>query len=99
MNNNRTKYFHIDGGTSKVQMFVLLDTVQSDNDDEIDELINDSNTEFIALDEFKPTDNPNNMNVLTSEANIHAVYKGTTHTEELETNNKRKKLKESTPIT
>ena len=39
------------------QIFVLLDTVQSDNEDETEELMNDSGTEFIAPEEIEPTDN------------------------------------------
>ena len=40
MNNNRKRYFHIDSGTSTNQIFALLDTVQSVNEDEIDGLMN-----------------------------------------------------------
>ena len=70
MNNNRKIYFHIDSGTSTDQTFALLDTVQSNNEDKIDELMNDFDTEFIASEEIKLTDNPANTSVLTSEANI-----------------------------
>ena len=48
MKNNQKRYFHIDSGTSTDQRLTLLDTAQSDNEDEIDELMNDSDTEFIA---------------------------------------------------
>ena len=40
------------------QIFAFLDTVQSDNENEIEELMNDSGTEFIAPEEIEPTDNP-----------------------------------------
>ena len=46
MNNNRKRYFHIDSGTSTEQIFALLDTAQRDNKD--DELMNDSDKEFLA---------------------------------------------------
>ena len=36
---------------------MLLDAVQGDNKDEIDELMNDFDMEFIALAEMKLTDN------------------------------------------
>ena len=39
---------------------MLLDTVQKDNENEADKLINDSDTEFIAPEEIKPTGNPEN---------------------------------------
>ena len=37
---------------------MLLDTVQSNHEDETDELMNDSDTEFIVPEEIKLTDNP-----------------------------------------
>ena len=66
-----------------------MDTVKSDNEEEIDELMNDNDTEFIAPEEIELTDNP---------ANVHVVDEGTTHTKELKTNKKRNKSEENTPI-
>ena len=86
MNNNRKTYFPIDSGTLTDEIFTLLDTVQSDNEDEIDELMNNFDTDFIAPNEIKLTGNPDNANVLTPEANVHLVDEGVTHTKELETN-------------
>ena len=37
------------------QIFGILDTVQSDKEDEIDELMNDFDTEFITLEEIELT--------------------------------------------
>ena len=42
------KYFHIFMVPSINQILALLATVQSDKEDEIDELMNDFDTEFIA---------------------------------------------------
>ena len=56
-NNNRKRHFHIDNGASTDQVFTLLDTVQSDNEDKIDELINDFDKQFIAPEEIELTDN------------------------------------------
>ena len=42
-------------------MFTLLDAVQSNNEDEIDELMNDFDTEFIAPEEIELTDNQGNV--------------------------------------
>ena len=55
--------------------------------------MNDSDTEFIAPEEVKLTDNLDNETVLTPEANVHVVDKGNTHPKELETNKKRKNRK------
>ena len=52
---------------------------------QIDELMNDSDTEFIAPEEIELTDQ------LTPLANVHFADEGITHTKELETNKKRKK--------
>ena len=77
---------------------MLLDTVQSDTDDDIDELMNDSDTEFIAPEEIKIIENPDNTSVLTQEANGHVFDEGITHIKELEINKKRKKPEKNTFI-
>ena len=63
---------------------MLLDAVQSDNEDETDKLMNDFDTKFIALEKIKLTDNPGNMSALTLEVNVHVVDQGSTDTKELE---------------
>ena len=68
------------------QIFALLDTVHSYNEDEIDELMNDSDTEFIAPEANVFT------SVLRPEVSFQFVDEGTTHTKDLETNEKRIKL-------
>ena len=55
MNNKQKRYFHTDNGTSADQIFALLDTMQSDSEDEIEELMNDSDRELIAPKEIKLT--------------------------------------------
>ena len=72
--------------------------MQSDNKDEIDELMSDFDMLFIAPEEIEFTNNPDNASVLTSEANVHVVDKGTTHTKGIETK-KREKPEENTPTT
>ena len=74
MNNNRKS----DASTG--QVFTILDPVKSNNEDEINELINDFDMEFIASKEIEPTDNQRNVSALTLEANLHIVDRGTTHT-------------------
>ena len=58
----------------------LLDAVQTHNEDEINELMNDFDTECIAPEEIQLTDNPGNVIALRLEVNIHVVDQGTTHT-------------------
>ena len=60
------------------QGFTLLDAVQSDNEDEIDELMNDIDAKFIAPEEIELTHHPDNTSSLRLEANVHFVDKETT---------------------
>ena len=80
MNNYQKRHFDIDINASMDQVFTLLDAVQSDNEDESDQLMNDFDSEFIAPEEIELTDNPGNVSALTLEANVHVVVQGTTHT-------------------
>ena len=80
MNNYQKRHFDIDSDASTDQVFTLLDAVQNDNEDEIDQLMNDFDTEFIAPEEIEIIDNPDTVSVLTLEANVHVVDQGTTHT-------------------
>lgn len=92
MNNNQKKYFHIDSGTSTDQIFALFDIVQSGNKNKFDELINDSDTDFIAPEKIKLTGNPYNVSVVIPEVIVYVVAEGSTHTKEIETHKKRNKL-------
>ena len=47
---DRKRYFHIDENTSSEQIYALLDDVESADEDDIDNLMNDSDTKFIAED-------------------------------------------------
>ena len=100
MNNNQKRYFHINSGYSTKQIFSLLHTVQSDNEYDIEELLNDSAMKFIALKRsnllMQVFWRQKNASVLTSEANVYVVDKGTTYPKWLNTNKKRKNLEENT---
>ena len=50
--NSRKRYFHIDENASIEQIYALLDVVGSADKDDIDNLMNDSDTEFIAEEEI-----------------------------------------------
>ena len=76
MNNNRKKYVRINNHTSRDQIFALLaDNVQSDEEEYIEELMNDSDTEFFANDEDieNIVSDSDNADILTPEASIHIV--------------------------
>ena len=75
MNNNRKKYVQINNHAFSDQMFVFLDNVQSDEEEHIEELMNDSDTEFFANDKDIENIVPDSQNadILTPEASIHIV--------------------------
>ena len=50
--NSSKRYFHIDKSASSEQICALLDDVESADEDEIDNLVNDSETEFITEQEI-----------------------------------------------
>ena len=73
--NKRKNYARIDRNTRNEEIFALLNEVNSDQEDDIDNLMNDSETEFTVdekLDnEIDSDDEP--LSVLMPEANIHVV--------------------------
>ena len=81
------------------QIFMLLDTVQSDNKNCSDKLFNDFDTEFKAPEEIELTGNPDNVIALALEVNVNVVDQETTHTYELKANKRRKKPEENAAIT
>ena len=80
MNNNWKRHFDIGSDASTGPVLTLLDAVQSNNEDEIDQLMNDFDEKFIAPAEIKLTDNQGNVGGLTLEGNVHILDQGTTHT-------------------
>ena len=81
------KYFNIDQSISSEQIYALLDNIDSNNEEEIDYLINNADTEFIAGEEILPANNTLDTSLTTPEANIHVVRDN----KESKTSDKRKK--------
>ena len=50
--NTGKRYFHIDENASNEQICAVLDNVESAHEDEIGNLMNDSDTEFIAEEDI-----------------------------------------------
>ena len=75
LNNKRKKYVRIDRNTRSEEIFALLAEINSDQEEDIANLMNNSETEFIVdenLDnDIGSDDEP--LSVLTLEANIHVV--------------------------
>ena len=67
----RKNVFNIDENISREQIYVLLDNVDRDNDEETDNLINDADKEFIADEEILPANTTLYTSLNTAEANIY----------------------------
>ena len=72
MDNNRKKY-RIEEGIESDAVFALLDAVDSDLEDDIDDVLGDSDTEFIAEEPIQVASDNDVHDVLTAEANVHVV--------------------------
>ena len=69
--NGRKRYFHIDENASSEQMYALLDDVESVDKDNINNLMNDSDTEFIAEKEITHAASTQDTSLTTPKANLH----------------------------
>ena len=68
--NSWKRYFHIDEKASSEQMYALLDDVDSDDEDDIENLMNDSDTEFIAEEEIMQAASRQGISLTTREADL-----------------------------
>ena len=73
MTNGRKRYFHIDENASSKQIYALLDDVKSADEDDIDYLMNDSDTELIAEEEITQAASTQDTSLTTAEANLRVV--------------------------
>ena len=73
MTNGRKRYFHIDENASSKQIYALLDDVKSADEDDLDYLMNDSDTELIAEEEITQAASTQDTSLTTPEANLHVV--------------------------
>ena len=68
--NSRKRYFHIDENASSEQIYALQDDVESADEDDIDNLMNDSDTESIAEEEITQAPSTQDTSLTTPEANL-----------------------------
>ena len=71
--NGRKRYFYIERNATSEQMYALLDDVESDEEDDTGNLINDSDTGFVAEEEVVQAGSTQDTSLTTSEANLHVV--------------------------
>ena len=67
------RYFHIDENASSEQIYALLDDVESADKDDIDNLINDSDTDFIAEEEVIQAANTKDTPLTRPDASLYVV--------------------------
>ena len=67
--NNRKKYIHIDRETGSNEIYVMLDEIESDTESDIENLLEDSDTQYIS-EEPIPNNKEESHRVLTSEATV-----------------------------
>ena len=68
--NNIKKYIHIDRQTGNNNMFAMLDKIDYETEKNIKNLLEDSNTEYIA-EEPIPDNKGERHQLLTQEATVH----------------------------
>ena len=71
--NARKRYFHIDENACSKQIYALLDGVESAEEDDIDNLMKDSDTEFKAEKEITQRASTQDTSLTIPEANLHVV--------------------------
>ena len=71
--NGRRRYFHLDENASSKQIYTLLDDVESADEDGIDNLMNDSDTEFIAEQEITQAASTQDTSLTRPDTNLHVV--------------------------
>ena len=71
--NGRKRYLHIYENASSEQILALLDDVESADEDDIDNLMNDSDTGFIAEEEITQAASTQDTFCTTPGAYLHVV--------------------------
>ena len=77
---NRKQYYNIDATTSSDDIFAILDSVDSENEEDIENLMNDSDTEFVVVTEEEEEKvildgnvTQEQGSILIPEANVHIL--------------------------
>ena len=71
--NGRKRYFHFEENASSEQIYALLDDVESADEDEIDNLMDGSGSEFIAEEEITQATSTQDTSLTTLVANLHVI--------------------------
>ena len=68
--NNRKKYIHIERETGGNETFAMLDKIESETESDTENLLEDSDTEYIAVEPI-PDKNKESHQLLTPEVTVH----------------------------
>ena len=71
--NVRKRYFHIDKNATSEQIYALLDNVETTDEEDMGNLMNDSDSELIAEEEITQATSTQVTSLTTPEANLHVV--------------------------
>ena len=71
--NGRKRYIHNDENDSSEQIYALVDDLEKADEDDIDNLMNDSDTVFIAEEEITRAAGTQGISLATAEANLHVT--------------------------
>ena len=71
--NGRKRYIHNDENDSSEQIYALIDDLEKADEDDIDNLMNDSDTVFIAEEEITQAAGTQGTSLATAEANLHVT--------------------------
>ena len=71
--NGRKRYFHIDENASSEQKYASLDDAESADEDDMHNVMNDFDTEFIAEKEITQAAKTLDASLTTPEANLYIV--------------------------
>ena len=71
--NGRKRYFHIDENASSEEIYLWLDDVESADEDDIENLMNDFDAELIAEEEITQAASTQDTSLTTPEANLRVV--------------------------
>ena len=71
--NGRKRYFHIDENASRDQIHASLDNVESAEENDVDNSMNDSEAEFTAEDKITQAASTQDTSLTRPEANLRVV--------------------------
>ena len=70
---SRARYFEIEENVISGEIYALMDDIHSANELNIDNLMNDSDTEYVVEEKIQPDQYTQDTKIITLEVNTHVV--------------------------